>query len=377
MDNNSWLLLRDSAPAYRLPSDLAADDALGARDCGWVEQMRPFIRHFCPPAGLVIDPFNGFGTTLVAASLEGRRGIGVELEAARAAIAEERLRRLDARKQTVLAGDLVDVAASLPQADLVLTNAPYFGCRWQTAREGDGQLYSASNYAGFLAMFYRVLKSLKPVLREGGHLIVMAENLRIGEHFVPMAWDLGRMMAEHFNLVDERILLYERPSAPLQSMEIGSNRSHEYALIARNERKQVDLEDSLHCLRELAVDFPDVVAYGSFARWLAGQQQERLPADVDLLVPERGELLCELARWFEARGFQVTRWGQPLGWAAAATALKGAHYFRAQRLRASGELCIFDVCFEDAVLHYDEALLAAVQVEGMNVLPSSRPTLQY
>lgn len=375
MDNNSWLLLRESDPAYQLPSDLAAGDALGARDCGWVEQMRPFIRHFSPPAGLVIDPFNGFGTTLVAASLEGRRGIGVELEPARAAIAQERLRRLGARNQTVLAGDLVDVAPSLPQADLVLTNAPYFGCRWQAVREGDGQLYSASNYAGFLDMFYRVLKSLKPVLREGGHLIVMAENLRLGEHFVPMAWDLGRMLAEHFSLVDERILLYERPAAPLAAMEVGSNRSHEYALIARNDRKPVDLQDSLHCLRELAADFPEAIVYGGFARWLAGQCAERLPSDVDLLVPERVELLCELARWFEARGFQVTRWGQPLGWRAAEAALKGAHYFRAQRLRASGELCIFDVCFEDAVLQYDEALRAAVQVDGVNVLPSSRPPL--
>ena len=137
MDNNSWLILRDSDPAYKLPPDLAANDALGARDCGWVEQMRPFIRHFSPPAGMVIDPFNGFGTTLVAASLEGRRGIGVELEPARAAIAEERLRRLDARNQTVLAGDLVEVAASLPQADLVLTNAPYFGCRWQSAHDSE------------------------------------------------------------------------------------------------------------------------------------------------------------------------------------------------------------------------------------------------
>ena len=63
------------------------------------------------------------------------------------------------------------------------------------------------------------------------------------------------------------------------------------------------------------------------------------------------------------------RGGQAL-WLAG---IDDAHYFRAQRLRASGELCIFDVCFDDALLQYEEALGASAQVDGLNVLPSARP----
>ena len=176
MDNNSWLLLQEQEAGHRLPPDLAARDPFGARDCGWVEQMRPFIRQFCPEGGMLLDPFCGFGTTLMAAHLEGRRGIGVELEPARAGIAQERMDRAGAVRQTVLAGDIIKAAAQLPPIDLVLTNIPYFGCRWP--EEGEAQLYNSTTYAEFLEQIYLVFKVLKPRVREGGYVIVMAEKPR-------------------------------------------------------------------------------------------------------------------------------------------------------------------------------------------------------
>jgi site-specific DNA-methyltransferase (adenine-specific) len=49
------------------------------------------IRLHGVPAPVVLDPFMGTGTTLVATALEGGRGIGVELDASYVAVAKERL----------------------------------------------------------------------------------------------------------------------------------------------------------------------------------------------------------------------------------------------------------------------------------------------
>ena len=55
-----------------------------------------FVKMLCPPAGLVVDPFAGSGTTVVAARAHGRRGAGIELHPAYAAIAVKRVKAASA-----------------------------------------------------------------------------------------------------------------------------------------------------------------------------------------------------------------------------------------------------------------------------------------
>lgn len=42
--------------------------------------MRELIRDYTRPGDLIVDPFAGGGTTLLAAAIEGRRCIGAELD---------------------------------------------------------------------------------------------------------------------------------------------------------------------------------------------------------------------------------------------------------------------------------------------------------
>ena len=44
-----------------------------------VALMRYLVRLVTPPNGVVLDPFAGSGTTLVAATLEGLSSIGIEI----------------------------------------------------------------------------------------------------------------------------------------------------------------------------------------------------------------------------------------------------------------------------------------------------------
>lgn len=56
-----------------------------------VALMRWLVRLVTPPGGVVLDPFLGSGTTLVAARLEGFNGIGIEQEAEYVEIAKRRI----------------------------------------------------------------------------------------------------------------------------------------------------------------------------------------------------------------------------------------------------------------------------------------------
>ncbi len=56
-----------------------------------VKILQPLIEAFCPAGGLVLDPFCGSGSTLVAAQQLGRSFIGCELDATHHATAELRV----------------------------------------------------------------------------------------------------------------------------------------------------------------------------------------------------------------------------------------------------------------------------------------------
>jgi DNA modification methylase len=54
--------------------------------------LTPLIQCFSRPGDLVLDPFCGSGSTLLAAKLQARRFIGIELDSAYCGIASDRLR---------------------------------------------------------------------------------------------------------------------------------------------------------------------------------------------------------------------------------------------------------------------------------------------
>lgn len=56
--------------------------------------LSPLVQTFSRPGDLVLDPFAGSGSTLVAAQMLGRGYLGIELDANYHALAQERLRSL-------------------------------------------------------------------------------------------------------------------------------------------------------------------------------------------------------------------------------------------------------------------------------------------
>jgi hypothetical protein len=50
-----------------------------------------FVRSFCPPGGIVLDPFSGSGTTVSVAVACGRRGIGIDIRPSQVQLGTRRL----------------------------------------------------------------------------------------------------------------------------------------------------------------------------------------------------------------------------------------------------------------------------------------------
>jgi site-specific DNA-methyltransferase (adenine-specific)/site-specific DNA-methyltransferase (cytosine-N4-specific) len=50
-----------------------------------------FIRSFCPPGGIVLDPFSGSGTTVAAAVKAGRYGVGIDIRPSQVDLGNRRL----------------------------------------------------------------------------------------------------------------------------------------------------------------------------------------------------------------------------------------------------------------------------------------------
>ena len=59
-----------------------------------------FVRSFCPPGGIVCDPFSGSGTTVAAASECGRHGIGIDIRMNQCELGQKRIK--DVRSQMEL-----------------------------------------------------------------------------------------------------------------------------------------------------------------------------------------------------------------------------------------------------------------------------------
>ncbi|HEX6239801.1 MAG TPA: DNA methyltransferase, partial [Polyangiales bacterium] len=365
MEANSWLSLSEQDPRHLLPDDLRARDAFGARDVGWVEQMRPFVRELSAPGARVLDPFAGFGTTLVAAALEGRSSLGIELSPERAQIARERLARLGLGQAEVMAGDVIERVEQLSEIDLVLTNLPYFGCDFGAPDEGGRQLYAAPSYAAYLEHMRGVFRALKPALRSGAHLVAMVQNVEVAGHFVPQAWDIARLLSERFTLQEERVLVYPRARRS-QRPATRANRAHEYALVAVNAAQPIDIEDSLACVRQLSALGPCVV-FGSFARWLRTRPGAARPADLDLRISADSVALARTCAWLSDQGFRLERWGAEVSLAGLAPAAHGSHYIRARRLTADGRLVQLDLCFGQDDVGFELALRDSDPIAGVRV----------
>jgi DNA modification methylase len=171
------------------------------------------IKMYTAPRDLVLDPFLGVGTTIIAAGRSGRRGIGIELYRKFAAIAESVLGQEttgESLEQKVICGDSRNLLKWVePESvQLVFTSPPYANFihrsvkdRRKTHKKSKLVLDNKSvvkpygsnpkdfgnlNYEDFLAQIKRLMPDLLTVTTPGGYNIWVVKDCRDTENGVPL-----------------------------------------------------------------------------------------------------------------------------------------------------------------------------------------------
>jgi DNA modification methylase len=158
------------------------------------------------PGDVVLDPFAGYGTTLAVAERMGRDAIGVELLAEHV----EHVRARTTGLATVLQGDarrLVELIDG--PVDLVLTSPPYMSTVRHPENPLTGYATDDGDYPTYLAELGSVFAQVATLLRPGGHAVVNVANVVTDGHVTPLAWDVGRVVAQHLTFLGETFLCWD------------------------------------------------------------------------------------------------------------------------------------------------------------------------
>lgn len=185
------------------------------------QDVQRLIEFFTKPGGVVLDPFVGVGSTLKAAALAGRNGIGFEIVPRWAEAAIRRLTTeidpavLAGTEQVVHQGDARALVADLEpgSVDFVVTSPPYWGIlnkpadhkvRTQRVEHGLatrysddlGDLANIESYEEFLAELETVFEGCRAALRPSGYMAVVVGDFRHRNRFIPYHADLIRLLTD-------------------------------------------------------------------------------------------------------------------------------------------------------------------------------------
>ena len=155
----------------------------------------------------VLDPFAGFGTTLVVAERLQRTAVGVELLPERVHTIEQRL----GPKAQVLPGD-ARALESLVRGpfDLCLTSPPYRTANDHPENPLDAYETLTGDYGSYLAELGQVFHAVARLLRPGGHAVLNVANVVHHGVLTPLAWDVARVVSRHLTLLHETFLCWDR-----------------------------------------------------------------------------------------------------------------------------------------------------------------------
>jgi len=232
-----------------------------------VELCRRLIEIYTKKGDVVLDPFMGSGSAVVAAKDLERKGIGFDInpdfvELAKKRLSQQRLFKPTLEETDVFCEDAINLTNFVKpdSVDVVITSPPYWNIhtRKRTADYKEPRPYSTLerdlgnilDYDEFMKQLKAVFEKVHVVLKRGKKCIVIVMDIRQGSQFFPFHMGICDMMKE-IGFILEDIIIWDRGKEYSNLRPLGYpyvfivNKVHEYILIFRKDKvEEIEIEEN-------------------------------------------------------------------------------------------------------------------------------------
>ncbi len=199
---------------YPLPAVFQDDDVRYPESL-----VEHFLEEYTHAGDVILDPFAGYGTTLLVAERMGRIPFGVEIDQDRVDFVRSKL----SNSEHIIHGDSRLLAnIDLPAIDFSITSPPYMTKDNHPENPLAGYKTKGKGYKAYLRDIRSIYKQLRKRMKPTGRVVLEVSNLKGENQVTTLAWDIGQELSQVLRFDGEVIVCWDK---------YGYGYDHSYCLV--------------------------------------------------------------------------------------------------------------------------------------------------